>query len=316
MTTALDVAEGYDLSGRSILITGASSGLGRETARALATTGADLAITVRDRKTGEHVLAELQELGRGRHRLYTLDLSDPQSIAEVTVQLGQDVPTLDILIANAGVAQTPRDRLDNGLELRFATNYLGHFLLIHGLLEHLAEGGGARLVCLGSAGHKGRPVDLDDLGWLERDEIDQRVAYGESKSALSLFAVEATRRWHDRSIIANCVLPGSVVTGLQRHHTPERMADMLRIGKVDGPDSVFTTVEAAAATSVWAAVSPELDRVGGLVLEECRPCHISGPDTHPFRGYELHSTDSERARQLWRRTLALIDERGIAFASV
>ncbi len=228
MKTAFEIAKGHDLSGRTILITGASSGLGMETARALATTGANIIITVRNLDAGEQVLAQLRAIGRGRHALHALDLSDPASIRSFANQLGKEFETVDVLIANAGVAQTPKDRLENGLELRFATNYLGHFLLIDALLPMLSERG-ARLVLLGSAGHKGRPVNLDDLAWLNRD-IDQRVAYGESKSALSLLAVEATRRWHGRNIFANCVLPGSVVTGLQRHHTPERMADMLRIG--------------------------------------------------------------------------------------
>jgi|GEM_PF-650500 len=309
MKTACEVARGQDLSGRTILVTGGSSGLGMETARALAITGANVAITARDLDAGEEVLANLREAGSGRHALYALDLSDPAAIRSFAGRIKKDLGAIDVLVANAGVAQTPKDRLANGLELRFATNYLGHFLLVDALLPMLSERG-ARLVLLGSAGHKGRPVNLSDLAWQDRD-IDQRVAYGESKSALSLFAVEATRRWHGRDIFANCILPGSVVTRLQRHHTPERMAEMLRIGNAGDANSVFISVEEAAATSVWAAVAPELERVGGLVLEQCAPCQISGPDTHPYRGYELHSTDSETARLLWDRTLKLIAARGI-----
>lgn len=309
MKTAVECAQGHDLAGRTIVVTGASSGLGLETARALAITGADIVITARSSDAGEQALGMLRRVGAGRHSLFLLDLSDPASIQTCVRRLREEHGAIDVLIANAGVAQTPDDRLANGLEVRFATNYLGHFLLIEGLLAPLSRRG-ARLVILGSAGHKGRPVNLDDLAWGNRT-VDQRVAYGESKSALSLFAVEATRRWHGQGIFANCVLPGSAVTALQRHHSPERMADMLKIGKVGQPDSVFTSIEEAAATSVWAAVAPELDRVGGLVLEQCGPCPISGPETHPYRGYELHSTDSETARRLWNRTGELIEALGI-----
>lgn len=310
MSKAIEIAQECDLSGKTILITGASSGLGAETARALATTGANIVMTARNLAAGERVLADLRAAGAGQHALLPLDLSNPADAVGFADRLGAEFPAVDVLIANAGIAQTQEDRLANGLELRFATNYLGHFLLVHALLPQLSVNG-ARIVVLGSAGHKGRPVRLDDLGWRSREAVDQRIAYGESKSALSLFAVEATRRWYDRGIFANCVLPGSVVTGLQRHHTPERMAEMLRIGNADGPGNVFGTVDEGAATSVWAAVSPALDRVGGLVLEECGPCAISGPETHPYRGYELHATDSETARKLWDATLALVATLGI-----
>lgn len=315
MSRAVEIAAEYDLSGRTILITGASSGLGAETARALAVTGANIVITARNLAAGECVLADLRAAGDGQHALLPLDLSNPDDVRGFARRLGEeDYPAIDVLVANAGIAQTKEDRLANGLELRFATNYLGHFLLTHALLPQLSMRG-ARLVVLGSAGHKGRPVRLDDLGWLARERVDQRVAYGESKSALSLFAVEATRRWHELGIFANCVLPGSVVTGLQRHHTPERMAEMLRIGNADGANSVFGTVDEGAATSVWAAVALQLERVGGLVLEECGPCAISGPHTHPYRGYELHATDSENARRLWDATLALAADLGISAPS-
>ena len=293
MKMAADTVTDQNLSSKTILITGASSGLGAETARALAQTDANLVITARNIKAGESVLEELRELGTGRHALFALDLADPADVTRFAGQVATDYPAIDVLIANAGCAQTPQDRLDNGFDVRFATNYLGHFLLAHALLDPLSAQG-ARIVLLGSAGHKGKPVSLDDPAWLHRD-IDQRLAYGESKSALSLFAVEATRRWHGRNIFANCVLPGSVITGLQRHHTAERMAEMKRIGGVDGPESVFTTADKGAETTVWAAVAPELDRVGALVLESCGPCRISGP-RHACLSRLRTPRDRQRAR--------------------
>lgn len=311
MAEALDIARTADLSGKTALVTGGSSGLGAETVKALALAGADVVFTARNLATGADVLGEVKATGRGSGRLLPLDLSDFADVERFAAAL--DVPAIDLLIANAGVSQTPNERQGDGLDTRFATNHLGHFLLADRLLGRLSVRG-ARIVALSSAGHKGRPVRLDDLGWRGR-QIQHRIAYGESKSANILFAVEATRRWHDRGIFANAVLPGSIMTGLQRHHSPERLAEMNAIGKVGTADSVFGTVGQGAATSVWAAVAPELNRVGGLVLEDCAPCRIAGPGIHAWRGYELHATDSETARGLWAASAAMLGELGFAVAA-
>ncbi len=308
MAEALDIARQADLGGKVALVTGGSSGLGAETVRALALAGADVVFTARNLDAGAAVLRAVEETGRGRARLLPLDLSDFADVERFADAL--DAPAIDLLIANAGVSETPAERQADGLDTRFATNHLGHFLLVHRLLGRLSVRG-ARVVMLSSAGHKGRPVRPDDLGWRRR-EIQHRVAYGESKSANILFAVEATRRWHDRGIFANAVLPGSIMTGLQRHHSPERLAEMNAIGGVGTVDSVFGTVGQGAATSVWAAVSPELDRVGGLVLEDCGLCRVAGPGMHAWRGYELHATDSETARALWTASAAMLGELGHA----
>jgi len=310
---ARDIAVRHDLAGKTVVLTGGSSGIGAETAKALAMTGANVVITARNVEAGQSTIAEMDSLGRGRHLLFPLDLSDADDVGRFANDVLVQSDKVDVLIANAGVSDTPHPRNRRGFDMRFATNHLGHFLLAHALLGAMSRNG-ARIVMLGSAGHKGRPVTLDDLAW-ERREIETRTAYGESKSLNSLFAVEATRRWHNRGIFANCVLPGSVITGLMRNHSKERLEEMYRIGGGDGPDSAWGTVGEAAATSIWAALEPELDRVGGLVLEECGLCRVSGPGVHPWRGYELQSTDSETARRAWNATLALIEWHAIAFQS-
>lgn len=311
MAEARDIAQQADLTGKVALVTGGSSGLGEETVKALALAGADVIFTARNLDAGAEVLRAVKEAGRGRATLLPLDLSDFADIERFARELG--APAIDILIANAGVSETPNERQANGLDTRFATNHLGHFLLVNRLLDRLSARG-ARVVMLSSAGHKGRPIRLDDLGWRSR-EIQHRIAYGESKSANILFAVEATRRWHDRGVFVNAVLPGSIMTGLQRHHSPERLAEMNAIGGVGTADSVFGTIGQGAATSVWAAVAPELDRVGGQVLEDCALCRIAGPGMHAWRGYELHATDSETARQLWTASAAMLGELGFAVAA-
>ena len=310
---ARDIASDHDLTGRTVVLTGGSSGLGAETAKSLAATGANVIVTARDMKAGQDTLAEMATLGCGRHLLFPLNLSSAEDVHRFADAVLDQVDSIDILIANAGVSETQQLRDANGFDLRFSTNHLGHFLLAHALLDAMSRNG-SRIVMLGSSGHKGRPVTLDDLAW-ERREIDSRVAYGESKSLNSLFAVEATRRWHDRGIFANCVLPGSVITGLMRNHSEERLKEMYRIGGGDGPDSAWGTLGESASTCVWAALAPELDRVGALVLEDCGPCRVSGPGVHPWRGYELHSTDSETARRAWDATLALVESHAIPIRS-
>jgi NAD(P)-dependent dehydrogenase (short-subunit alcohol dehydrogenase family) len=203
------------------MITGASSGLGAETARSMALTGADLILTGRNVDALKLVADDAVMGSAASCHILEVDQSDLASVERLARDVCRLTSVIDVLICNAGVAQTPADRLCNGLDVRCVTNHLSHFLLAD-RLKDLLVAGHARVIMLGSAGHKGRPAHLDDLGWLTR-AVDQRIAYGESKSANSLFAVEATRRWQALGVYVNTVQPGSVVTGLQRHHSPQRL---------------------------------------------------------------------------------------------
>ena len=161
----------------------------------------------------------------------------------------------------------PTAHLPNGLDVRFATNHLGHFLLALRLRQQMAIRG-SRIVMLSSAAHKSNPVRLDDLQWRKRPHLDG-AAYAESKSANILFAQEATRRWSADGIFANAVLPGSALTGLQRYHGE---ALKRRIGFIDADGSINSmvkTIPQAAATTLWAVTAPELAGRGGLVFEDC-----------------------------------------------
>jgi NAD(P)-dependent dehydrogenase (short-subunit alcohol dehydrogenase family) len=304
-TSAEDVVRGVDLAGRRVVLTGASSGIGVETARALAMAGADLVLGVRDLATGEAALRSCFEAigASGGVRLLRLDLADLASVRAFAAQVAGPV---DVLIANAGVSKTPERHLANGLDLRFATNHLGHFHLAHLLKPQLAERG-ARIVVVSSAAHKGMPVRLDDPQWTRREHFDG-AAYAESKSANILFAQEATRRWGADGVFANAVLPGSSLTGLQRHHG-EALKRQIGFIRADGSlDPMMKTAAQAAATSVWAATAPELEGRGGLVLEDCAEALPVGPDTHPWAGYDASVADPETARGLWRYSLDLVRE--------
>jgi NAD(P)-dependent dehydrogenase (short-subunit alcohol dehydrogenase family) len=286
------------------VLTGASSGIGAETARALAIAGADLVLGVRNLSAGEVVAHEIAREAKGEVRVLRLDLSDLSSVAAFADQIAGPV---DLLIANAGVSKTPETHLPNGLEVRFATNHLGHFLLALRLRRQMAEGG-ARLLVLSSAAHKGLMVRLDDLQWRKREH--SLAAYGESKSANILFAQEATRRWSGQGIYANAILPGSALTGLQRYHGEEmkrRIGFILPDGSIN---PAVKTIAQAAATTLWAATAAELQGRGGLVLENCAEAQPVGPDTHPWAGFDARVADPETARLLWEHSVELVGEWG------
>ena len=305
--TAADVAAGADLSGRQVVLTGATSGIGAETARALAWTGADIVLGVRRLAAGQALADQLAPLARGRIVARELDLAD---LASVRRFAGQVAGPVDLLIANAGVSKTPEKHLPNGLDVRFATNHLGHFLLANLLHDRMALRG-CRLVVLSSAAHKGMPVRLDDLQWQAREHFDG-AAYAESKSANILFAQEATRRWAADGIHANAVLPGSALTGLQRHHG-EALKRRIGFIHADGRvDDWVKTAGQAAATTVWAALAPELAGRGGLVLEDCGVAMPVGPDTHPWAGFDVGVADPATARALWTCSLELVEAPGRA----
>lgn len=265
-------------------------------------TGADLVLGVRDLAKGEKVAEAIAPVAKAGLRVLPLELSVLTSVIAFADQIEGPV---DLLIANAGVSKTPEAHLPNGLDVRFATNHLGHFLLAHRLRRQMVMRG-ARLVVLSSAAHKGMKVHLDDLQWQKREF--NLAAYGESKTANILFAQEATRRWAGDGIYANAVLPGSVLTGLQRYHGEEmkrRIGFILDDGSVN-PD--MKTVGQGAATTMWAATAPELEGRGGLVLEDCAEALPVGPDTHPWSGYDASVADPEMARALWEHSLELVRE--------
>jgi NAD(P)-dependent dehydrogenase (short-subunit alcohol dehydrogenase family) len=305
-TTAEDIARTADLRGRLAVLTGASSGIGVETARALVLAGADVVLGVRDPEKGEAVARDLRPEATGSVRVAALDLRDLASVAAFADGITGPV---ELLIANAGVSKTPDAHLPNGLDVRFATNHLGHFSLAMRLRPQMAERG-ARIVVVSSAAHKGAPVRLDDLQWRAR-EHHAGMAYAESKSANILFAQEATRRWSADGIFANAVLPGSALTGLQRFHGEELKRQIGFIQPDGTPNPILKTAAQAAATTMWAATAPELEGRGGLVLEDCAEALPVGPDTHPWSGFDARVADPETARRLWEHSIDLLRIHGV-----
>lgn len=288
--TADDVLAGVDLSSRRAVVTGAASGIGYETARALAAAGAEVTLAVRDADAGGRARAEIAELtGNPMVRVGELDLADPTSVARF-VRLW-DGP-LHMLVNNAAVMATPETRTAAGRELQFATNHLGHFELATGLHWALTAVDGARIVSVGSNAHLRAGVDLDDPHFLRRP-YDRSVAYAQSKTANVLFAVEAARRWADDGISVNALNPGAARTGLQRHVSGTD-PDRLRAG-AGAPR--WRTAGQAAATSVLLAASPLVSGVTGRYFEDLDEAAPAEPGAH--RGVAAHAVDPDAAASLW-----------------
>src|SRR3954468_16081461 len=262
-STAADVLAGLDLHGRRAIVTGGASGIGLETARALAGAGAEVTLAVRDRAAGQRAARDITDsTGNPWLRVLPLDLGEPRSIRTfLDIWSGP----LHALVLNAGVMAPPLRRTRQGFELQFATNHLGHFALATGLHPVLAGSEDARVVSVSSSAHLRSDVALDDLHFRARP-YDPWLAYGQSKTANVLFAVEAQRRWADHGITVNALTPGGIRTNLQRHLTADEVTAM-QARAAAGPG--WKTPEQGAATSALLAASPLVEDVGGRYFEDC-----------------------------------------------
>lgn len=291
-TTAAEVLAGVDLTGRRAIVTGGASGIGVETARALAGAGAEVTLAVRDLAAGERTTADIVgTTGNDRVRVAPLDLADQASVAAFVAEWAGP---LHMLINNAGVMASPLLRTPQGWEMQFATNHLGHFALATGLHRALAAAGTARVVSVSSSAHHRSPVVFDDIHF-ERRPYDPWSAYGQSKTANVLFAVEATRRWAEDGITVNALMPGGIRTNLQRHVSEE---DLERLRAAAGGASVWKTPQQGAATSVLVAASPLLDGVGGRYFEDCNEAVVGVLSAR--NGVAEYALDPEAAARLWQ----------------
>jgi NAD(P)-dependent dehydrogenase (short-subunit alcohol dehydrogenase family) len=307
-TDAIEVVEGIDLKGKVAIVTGAASGIGVETTAALAAAGALVLMPVRDTAKGAAAARYIAT----RHpkaalEVTAMDLGDLDSVANFAERFNERYGRCDILINNAGVMATPFEHTAQGHELQLGTNHLGHMALFNGVLPSLRATGGARVVALTSIGHRLSDVDFDDPEF-ERRAYDPWVAYGQSKTACSLFAVEVTARHRGEGIFANSVHPGGIMTGLQKHMTEEEQRSRGWIDEEGNVSEIFKTVAQGASTSVWAAVGPELDGVGGLYLEDC---HEAAPfdKSMPFMGRLDYAVDPVSAARWWELSEQLLARR-------
>ena len=305
-STTDEVIAGIDLSGKIAVVTGASAGLGVETARTLAGAGAEVILMARDEAKVSAVVESLRrELPSAsvEHRL--LDLADLASVRAAASDLLEEFPRIDLLINNAGVMACPQGLTADGFELQFGTNHLGHFLFTCLLVPALLRAVPARVVNLSSRGHQFSDVDFEDPNFARRD-YDKWIAYGQSKTANVLFSVALNRRLAGRGVTANAVHPGAIVTELGRYLEPGDIEEIQSRDKGSGSFR-YKTVPQGAATTVWAATARELEGRGGLYLEDCR---IGEPTTRDdlSGGVTAYAVDQSAAEKLWELSNRLIGE--------
>ena len=298
-TTAAEIVANLDLHGKRAVVTGASSGIGVETARALASTGAEVTLAVRNLEAGRKVadqIAEKLPSATTLPQVAPLDLADPASVAGFVRSWSGP---LHILVNNAGVMALPKlTRTAAGYEMQFATNHLGHFALTTGLHRWLAAADGARVVAVSSIGHLFGPVVFDDLHYRFRP-YDQWTSYGQSKSAIVLFAVAAAQRWAGDGVVVNALMPGNIAsTALARHMGPDDLANFGKETDLTLPP--VKTIEQGAATSVLLAASPDVEGVTGRYYEDCAEAPVVHEREGHAGGVAPYVLDPDNADRLWQ----------------
>jgi NAD(P)-dependent dehydrogenase (short-subunit alcohol dehydrogenase family) len=292
-TTTADVLEGVDLTGKTALVTGASAGLGVETVRALRSVGCEVVGAVRDVTKGAAAVPGVD--------LVSLDLADLDSVRRAAGEIASRLPRIDLLINNAGVMAPPLSRTRQGFELQLGTNHLGHFVLTNALLPQLVPG--SRIVNLSSRGHLRSPMRWDDPHFRDESTYEKWTAYGQSKTANILFTVELERRLGGQGIHSYALHPGVIMTELSRHLTEDDINALA--SRVPAGGLTLKPVEAGAATTVYAAVSKELEGVGGVYLEDCHVAEETPGDGSA--GYAPYAMDADEAARLWEWSEAETD---------
>jgi NAD(P)-dependent dehydrogenase (short-subunit alcohol dehydrogenase family) len=309
-STTDETLEGVNLSGKRILVTGVSAGLGVETARALVAHGAEVVGAARDLAKANAATEPVRAAAAngGKLELVELDLASLASVRAAADRLNEKGEKFDLVIANAGVMATPFGKTADGFETQFGTNHLGHFVLVNRIASLMKKG--ARLVNLSSAGHRFSDVDLEDPNF-EHTPYTEFGAYGRSKTANVLFAVEFDRRHKAQGVRATAVHPGGIQTELGRYMTPEvvqTMIDSINASTPAGaPAFKWKTIPQGAATSVWSGFVAPADLVGGKFCEDCHVAEITeGAEIRGgVRGYAL---DPEHAKALWAKSEQMVGE--------
>ncbi len=295
-----EILEGVDLAGKRVVITGGYSGLGLETTRALVDAGAAVTTPARRPDHARQVFADEAIEGV---EVAALDLADLSSVeAFANSQLASGAP-IDMMIDNAAVMACPEARVGDGWESQFGTNHLGHFALVNRLWPLLAAAGaagGARVVSVSSTGHKLSPIRWDDLHFAD-GAYDKWVAYGQAKTANSLFAVQLDRLGESSGVRAFALHPGGIMTPLQRHLPQEEMIAMGWVDEEGNVNEMFKSTTQGATTTLWCATSPQLDGMGGVYCEDCDVAAISDPadPNARFIGVSQHAVDHGEAERLW-----------------
>ena len=300
-TTADEVLEGKDLSGKTVLVTGGSSGLGQETARSMAAKGAHVIISARNPAQMEDAVASIKaDIPDAHLETLTCDLASLDSIKAAGAEANERFDKIDILINNAGVMACPKMQTSDGFEMQFGTNHLGHFALTKHLMPLVEAGSDKRIVNLSSRGHHISPTNLDDPHF-ETTEYTPWESYGRSKTANILFTKGLEDRFADKGVHAYAVHPGGIQTNLGRHLTEEDMAflrkRMEEQARETGVATMFKSIPEGAATQVWAATASELEAQGGVYCEDCHVAELD--DVSSNAGVRSYALEKANADRLW-----------------
>jgi NAD(P)-dependent dehydrogenase (short-subunit alcohol dehydrogenase family) len=288
-STAAEIAAGHDLTGKMALVTGGTSGIGYETVKTLANTGAHVLVGARDAGKAEDRFSALKNVS-----FAPLDLADPDSVDVFAERFLTEYNQLHILINNAGLFRPPQFLKDKrGYELQFGINHLGHFQLTGRLWPALKNAGGARVVTLSSIGHRRMGLQLDDVNF-EKHPFDKMKAYGQSKTANSLFTVELDRIGREHKVQAFAVHPGAIMTEIFRYMTNEELQAWVQ--QVNN----FKTPQQGAATSIWCALSDQLNGMGGVYCEDCDISELVPDDSQVTYGVRSFAIDPNQATALWQ----------------
>ncbi|MEE1878035.1 SDR family NAD(P)-dependent oxidoreductase [Altererythrobacter litoralis] len=305
-STTDEVLAGHDLTGMTVFITGGASGLGQETARAMAAKGAHVVLAARDQSKLDAAATEIRkQTGSDKVDTIQCDLASLASVRVCGKEANERFDKIDLLLNNAGVMACPLGRTADGFELQFGTNHLGHFVLTKYLLPLVEEGSGKRIVNLSSRAHHMDQVHFDDPNYASRD-YEKWQSYGQSKTANVLFTVALDKRLKGKGIDVFAVHPGGIMTNLGRHLTEEdRAALQARVTQADQSFS-WKTVEQGAATSCWAATAPELAGHGGVYCEDCQVAAVD--DASSTGGVRSYAVDPDKAERLWTLSEELVGE--------
>jgi NAD(P)-dependent dehydrogenase (short-subunit alcohol dehydrogenase family) len=310
-STTDEVLQGVNLSGKRVLVTGVSAGIGVETARALAAHGTEVIGAARDLSKAQAATEQVraQATSGGSLQLVQLDLASLDSVRRCADGLLAAGKPFDVIVANAGVMATPKGTTRDGFETQFGTNHLGHFVLVNRIASLLRPG--SRLVNLSSAGHRYADVDLEDPNF-EHTPYAEFVAYGRSKTANVLFAVEFDRRHKARGVRATAVHPGAIQTELARYMTREARDQLIANINASRPKGAppfsYKSIPQGAATSVWAACVADAAAIGGRYCEDCHVAEITSvPGVRG--GVQPYALDPQRAQALWQKSEEWVGER-------
>jgi NAD(P)-dependent dehydrogenase (short-subunit alcohol dehydrogenase family) len=310
-STTDEVLRGINLNGKRVLVTGVSAGLGVETARALAAHGAEVIGAARDLSKAQAATEQVraQAAGGGSLHLVQLDLASLDSVRRCADGLLAAGMPFDLIIANAGVMACPKGSTVDGFETQFGTNHLGHFVLVNRIASLLRPG--SRLVNLSSAGHRYADVDLEDPNF-EHSAYAEFTAYGRSKTANVLFAVEFDRRHKARGVRATAVHPGGIRTELSRHLTPEVLEKLVAEINASQPKGAapfsYKSIPQGAATSLWAACVADAEAIGGRYCEDCHVAEVASA-AGLRQGVQPYALDAQHAQALWQKSEELVGER-------